>query len=318
MSDGDTTARTNPEANSEGRQEAAGAAAEASRLDADSASNPVPAQEPPVAATEGNGPDPEPKSTADASAPIAQPEQVAEAVADLTPEGSDRLPSAGQEAAAASEGERALPEAEEPIQDLATAPTPAIEGDPWARALYFDEDIEKHPAVRELRRVFPNDVLDVIRFRDETTIHVRTSQMREICYFLRDHDQLAINFLTDLTAVDMLRLRAAPRFDVVVQLYSIPNRIRLRLKAGVDDGATVPSLVPVWNGANWLEREAYDMFGVIFEGHPNLKRMLLPDDWDEGHPLRKDYPLRGWKEFPVYNTERTVPRVRTRWTGRGV
>jgi NADH-quinone oxidoreductase subunit C len=60
------------------------------------------------------------------------------------------------------------------------------------------------------------------------------------------------------------------------------------------------------------------MFGIIFEGHPNLKRMLLPDDWDEGHPLRKDYPLRGWREFPVFNTERTVGRVRTRWSGRGV
>jgi len=319
VSDGDTNARNNPEEQPQAQPEAAAAdaAAEASRLDAATAENPVPAQEPPTAATSGAGPEPEPKSVADASAPIAQPEQVAEAVADLAPEQGD-LPSAGQEAAAAAEGEQPLPEAEEPIQDLATTPAPAIEGDPWARALYFDEDIEKHPVVRELRRVFPDDVLDIVRFRDETTIHVRPAQLREICYFIRDHEQLAINFLTDLTAVDMLRMRTAPRFDVVVQLYSIPNRVRLRLKAGIDDGQTVPSLVPVWNGANWLEREAYDMFGVIFEGHPNLKRMLLPDDWDEGHPLRKDYPLRGWKEFPVYNTERTVPRVRTRWTGRGV
>ena len=59
------------------------------------------------------------------------------------------------------------------------------------------------------------------------------------------------------------------------------------------------------------------MFGIVFEGHPNLKRMLLPDDWDEGHPLRKDYPMRGWREFPVYNQERNVGRVRTRWSGRG-
>ncbi|MGC4189954.1 MAG: NADH-quinone oxidoreductase subunit C [Thermomicrobiales bacterium] len=316
MSDGDTNARTNPDQNAQGQAEAA--EAEANRLPGDTAQNPIPAPESPVAADSGNGPTPEPKATADASAPIAQPEQVAEVVADLAPEGRDMTPSAGQEFAAAAEGEQALPEAEEPIQDLATAPQPVIEGDPWARALYFDDDIEKHPVVRELRRVFPNDVLDIVRFRDETTIHVRPSQLREICYFIRDHDQLAINFLTDLTAVDMLRLRAAPRFDVVVQLYSIPNRVRLRLKAGIDDGETVPSLVPVWNGANWLEREAYDMFGIVFEGHPNLRRMLLADDWDEGHPLRKDYPLRGWKEFPVYNTERTVPRVRTRWTGRGV
>jgi NADH-quinone oxidoreductase subunit C len=92
----------------------------------------------------------------------------------------------------------------------------------------------------------------------------------------------------------------------------------LRLKAGCNDGEQVPSLVPLWNGANWLEREVYDMFGLIFEGHPNLKRILLADDWEEGFPLRKDYPLRGWREYPIYNTERTVPRVRTRWTGRGV
>jgi NADH-quinone oxidoreductase subunit C len=127
---------------------------------------------------------------------------------------------------------------------------------------------------------------------------------------------VSLNFLSDVTAVDMLRLRESPRFDVIVELYSLRNRTRLRLHAGVDEGQHVPSLVPLWNGANWLEREVYDMFGIIFDDHPNLKRILLPDDWSEGHPLRKDYPLRGWSEFPVYNTERTVARQRTRWTGR--
>lgn len=188
----------------------------------------------------------------------------------------------------------------------------------WSREAYTHEDIDQHPAVRILKAEFPGDVLDVIRFRDETTIHVRPELFREACRLLRDHDRVTMDFLTDLTAVDMLRLRTAPRFDVVAHLYSLRNRVRLRIKAGVDDGQAVPSLVPLWNGANWMEREAFDMFGIIFDGHPNLKRMLLPDDWDEGHPLRKDYPLRGWKEFPVYNTERTVPRLRTRWTGRGV
>ena len=114
------------------------------------------------------------------------------------------------------------------------------------------------------------------------------------------------------------RLRTEPRFDVVVLLYSLKNRVRLRLKAGCNDGEPVPSLVPLWNGANWLEREAYDMFGIVFDGHPNLRRILLPDDWDEGFPLRKDYPLRGWREYPTYNKGRTVGRTRTRWTGRGV
>lgn len=204
-----------------------------------------------------------------------------------------------------------------------TAPTGTVldtvpSVDPWARANYFDDDVEKHPAVRLLRERMPETIVQIVRFRDETTIHVQREALREICLLLRDDPNVSLNFLTDVTALDMLRLRVEPRFDVVVLLYSLRNRVRVRLKAGCNDGEPVPSLVPLWNGANWLEREAYDMFGINFEGHPNLKRMLLPDDWDEGFPLRKDYPLRGWKEYPSYNTERAVPRVRTRWTGRGV
>jgi NADH-quinone oxidoreductase subunit C len=188
--------------------------------------------------------------------------------------------------------------------------------DEWARERYFDDDLTQHPVVRELRAHYPDNLLDVVRFRNETTIYVTPAMWREIAFFLRDHAQIQLNFLTDLTAVDMLNLRTSPRFDVTATLYSIPNRVRLRMKASVNDGEAVPSLVPVWNGANWMERECYDMFGIFFEGHPNLRRMLLADDWDEGHPLRKDYPVRGWKDFPVYNVERTVKRADTRWTGR--
>jgi NADH-quinone oxidoreductase subunit C len=204
------------------------------------------------------------------------------------------------------------------VAEPAGAVTAAEPGDPWARELYFDADVERHPALRELRAAMPEVIVDVVRFRDETTIHVHREAYREVCRFLRDHPRLSFNFLSDTTAVDMLRLRETPRFDVVALLYSLPNRVRLRIKTGCDDGEPVPSLTPLWNGANWLEREIYDMFGIVLEGHPNLRRILLPDDWDEGHPLRKDYPLRGWGEFPVSNTERTVGRVRTRWSGRGV
>jgi NADH-quinone oxidoreductase subunit C len=217
-----------------------------------------------------------------------------------------------------TEGTSPQPETTELATTEVSSVQPEAPIDPWARPLYFDPDPEKHPAVRELRAQFGEAVVDVVRFRDETTIHVVSELLRDVCAFLRGHEQMAFIFLTDVTAVDMLRLRTEPRFDVVALLYSIKNRVRLRIKAGLDDGTSVPSLVPLWNGANWLEREAYDMFGIIFEGHPNLKRMLLPDTWDEGFPLRKDYPLRGWKEFPSYNSERTVGRVRTRWTGRGV
>jgi NADH-quinone oxidoreductase subunit C len=186
-----------------------------------------------------------------------------------------------------------------PVSDVEGLKEALLGDDAWSRDRWFHDDIEVHPALIVLRAAFPDAILDAVRFRE-------------------DEPRVQLNFLSDLTAVDMLRLRENPRFDVVAQLYSLRNRTRLRLKTGVDDGEPVPSLVPIWNGANWLERECYDMFGITFEGHPNMKRMLLPDDWDEGHPLRKDYPLRGWREFPVFNTERTVGRVRTRWTGRGV
>jgi NADH-quinone oxidoreductase subunit C len=198
----------------------------------------------------------------------------------------------------------------------AVVPTEPV--DPWARSNYTDENVEWHPAVRLLRERMPEAIVDIVRFRDETTIHVERESLRDVCALLRDDERTAFAMLSDLTAVDMLRLRVEPRFDVVALLYSIKNRVRLRIKAGCNDGEPVPSLVPLWNGANWLERECYDMFGIIFDGHPNLRRILLADDWDEGFPLRKDYPLRGWKEFPVMNTERTVARTRTRWTGRGV
>ena len=232
---------------------------------------------------------------------------------------------AGEEAAETAEA--ASIARESPDAAVASAPVSDVDGlkdallvddSAWSREHWFAEDIEVHPALIALRAAFPDAIVDAVRFRDETTIHVAREQWRNICLFLKDQPRLQINFLTDLTAVDMLRLRETPRFDVVAMLYSLPNRVRLRLKTGVNDGESVPSLVPIWNGANWLERECYDMFGIVFAGHPNLKRMLLPDDWAEGHPLRKDYPLRGWSEFPVYNTERTVGRVRTRWTGRGV
>ncbi len=230
---------------------------------------------------------------------------------------AERDPQDSQEAAAIAR--------ESPDAAVASAPVSNVEGlkeallddEEWSRDRWFHDDIEMHPALFVLRSVFPESIVDAVRFRDETTIHVARERWREICLFLRDHPRVRLNFLSDLTAVDMLRLRQSPRFDVVAQLYSLPNRVRVRLKTGVDDGEPVPSLVPIWNGANWLERECYDMFGITFEGHPNLKRMLLPDDWAEGHPLRKDYPLRGWSEFPVLNTERPVGRVRTRWTGRG-
>jgi NADH-quinone oxidoreductase subunit C len=191
------------------------------------------------------------------------------------------------------------------------ADTPSRE--PWHTGHWGPTNPDEHPAVLALRRELPDAFEDAASFRDEVTVRVSRERLRDVVQFLRDDHELRYNMLSDLTAVDMLRLREDPRFDVVVQLYSIPRRQRLRVKAGFNDGEPVPSLVPLFAGANWLEREAYDMFGIVFEGHPDLRRMLLAEDWDEGHPLRKDYPLRGYREYVQPGFEEPAPRVKSRF-----
>ena len=182
----------------------------------------------------------------------------------------------------------------------------------WATGYWGPTDPEAHPAVLAVRERFPEAFLDAVNFRDEMTVRVERSRLRDVVEFLRDQPDLRYNMLSDETAVDMVRLRAEPRFDIVAQLYSIPNRVRLRIKAGVNDGETVPSLVPIHAAANWFEREIYDMFGIVFEDHPDLRRILLADDWDEGHPLRKDYPLRGFREYVQPGFRNPAPRIRSR------
>lgn len=181
----------------------------------------------------------------------------------------------------------------------------------WVYSGYWgplDENV--HPAVVALRAALPGVVKEVTIFRDEVTVHVVAGQLVEVATLLRDADDLAYRHVSDLTAVDMLGLRRSPRFDVVLTLYSIKHRKRLRLKAAVDEGQPCPSLTGVYKAAGWLEREVYDMFGITFEGHPDLRRMLLPEDWDEGHPLRKDYPIRGYKQYVQPGFENPVPRIR--------
>ncbi|CAA9542767.1 MAG: NADH-ubiquinone oxidoreductase chain C [uncultured Thermomicrobiales bacterium] len=272
----------------------------------------------PNASTDGNQPDtPQPnRKYIDDETPspaIADPAETIAAVTEPTAAPAEHLSTSTESAGEIVDPDsgRTHPEGGDESSALTSAADPS-----GARADWYDDDVERHPALRVLRDLMPDAVIAAVRFRNETTLHVEPQALREVCILLQRDPRTSLTFLSDLTAVDMLRLREAPRFDVVVQLYSLRYRTRVRLKAGIEDGESVPSLVPIWNGANWLEREVYDMFGLQFEGHPNLKRILLADDWSEGHPLRKDYPLRGWSEYPVYNTERTVARVRTRWTGR--
>ena len=144
-------------------------------------------------------------------------------------------------------------------------------------------------AVLKLKERFADAILDVKEFRGEVTVTVKKEEILEVLKCLKT--DLRFNFLTDVTAVDYLG--QDPRFMVVYQLYSIPNRERIRIKAPVGGAnPSIDSATALWSTANWLEREVYDLMGITFNNHPDLRRILMTDDW-VGHPLRKDYPLQG-------------------------
>lgn len=149
---------------------------------------------------------------------------------------------------------------------------------------------ENNRAVLKLKEKFAASIIDVVEFRGEVTVTVAKDAIVEILSFLKQ--SLQFNQLTDLTAVDYLG-KNEDRFMMVYQLLSISNKDRLRIKTPVAEAdCRIPTASQVWKTANWLEREVYDMFGITFDGHPDLRRILMTDDW-VGHPLRKDYPLQG-------------------------
>lgn len=144
--------------------------------------------------------------------------------------------------------------------------------------------------VQKLKERFPDSVLDTYSFRGDNTVVIKKEDIIEVCRFLKSDPELSFDFLSDLCGVDYMGRE--PRFEVVYHLFSIDRHHRIRLKAMVGEGEKIPSVVGIWSTADWHEREAFDMYGIVFEGHPNLTRILMPEDWD-GHPLRKDYPLKG-------------------------
>jgi NADH dehydrogenase I D subunit len=148
-------------------------------------------------------------------------------------------------------------------------------------------------SVQALQEQFPGSVLDASSFRGETTVVVRAADILPICRFLRDDPGLAYDLCVFVSALDQLDLGHAPRFVAIYQLYSLQNRCRLRLHAPLSgEPPAVDSVASIWPAADWHERETFDLFGIQFKGHPELRRILLPYDW-VGHPLRKDYALGG-------------------------
>ena len=157
--------------------------------------------------------------------------------------------------------------------------------------------------IEHLRKLLDADLQDAAVVQDQIVLRIPASSIQQVLAALRDDKYAAFNQLSDLTAVDYPE--RPERFELVYQLLSMRNNMRLRLLAAVGEGQAVPSVTTVFSAANWAEREVWDMFGIFFAGHPDLRR-LLTDYGFEGHPLRKDFPLTGHVEVRYDDTLRRV------------
>ena len=164
---------------------------------------------------------------------------------------------------------------------------------PFAPAITDLEQLKEHPAIARLRN-WNSAVVEGAKFdREEISIYIERSSIREACALLRDDPNCPFNYLSDVSCVDWYP--SAPRFEVIYHLLSIPRKERVRLKVRLeDDNPSLESVTSVWPSANFFEREVFDLFGIRFTGHPYLRRIQMPEDW-EGHPLRKDYPVEGYR-----------------------
>ena len=173
-----------------------------------------------------------------------------------------------------------------------------------------DEWVDLNPddcvELRLIQEHFPGSVVQTRLFRGEKTIVIKRDNVVGICKLLRDAKETNYNYLSDITCFDRLDImdeddETEMRFEVIYNLYSMGTFQRLRLKAQVsEDDAAIDTVEVIWPNANWNEREVYDMFGIVFNNHSDLRRILMPDDW-VGHPLRKDFPLGGEEIEFTYN-----------------
>ncbi len=152
--------------------------------------------------------------------------------------------------------------------------------------------------VTALQREHPDWITEIIDALGEVTLIVPAAHIVELCSKLKSGADPKFDFLSDICGGDR-GVEEEPRFEVNYHLFSTTKHHRLRLKVLLnEDNAHVPTVTGVWRTANWHERETFDLFGIIFDGHPDLRRILLPDDW-QGHALRKDFPLRGYEPYSL-------------------
>jgi NADH-quinone oxidoreductase subunit C len=194
--------------------------------------------------------------------PVGEPAPVA-----AKPTATPQAPAAGAPGKPAAPAKPATP----------PAPRPVVKPEPWSS-----------PLLEELNKRFPASITDPLVFRNQPYLTVSKESLIGVCEFLKSDEGGAYTYLVDETALDYPN--RGKRFEVIYVLYSFKRNDRLRLKVLIGEKENLPSVAAVWPTANWLEREVFDMFGVQYEGHPDLRRILLPEEW-VGHPLRKDYDI---------------------------
>lgn len=154
------------------------------------------------------------------------------------------------------------------------------------------DEIRNMPVIAALQARDSSSVADAVMHAGQLAVYIDPGKMLDVCRYLKQEQQFTR--LSAVTAVDWFPME--PRFEVVYLLHSMERRdVRLRLKCRLDGAqAEIDSVTSIWRGANWYEREVFDLFGIVFRGHPDLTRIMMPDHW-EGHPLRKDFPVYGYK-----------------------
>jgi len=228
-----------------------------------------------------------PASGAEEKPMVQKPAEPSRAASPADPSPSQDAPASSKPptpsaAAPATPAAPGTPAAKPPVPAAAApkaAAPPAKEAPP--KPLPLDNEL-----VQKLKVRFGDAIREATLDRKQAIVTIAVEQLREISRYCRDEEKF--DMLVDLTAVDWPKREK--RFDVILILYSFAKNERVRLKGHAGETEPVPSVCEIWPAANWLERECYDMFGIVFEGHPDLKRILMPDEW-QGHPLRKDYDI---------------------------
>ena len=183
----------------------------------------------------------------------------------------------------------APPAAEKPAPPKAAPAAGHKPAPPAKKGPVITVDITGDALIDSIRERFGEAITEADATLGQQILRVKKESYVELCNYLHDNEDALFDMCTDLTAVHWPE-RSGQEFEVVILLYSVPKNRRLRVKVSLADGEACPSVTPIWAGADWMEREVFDMFGIRFDGHPDLRRILLPEDWP-GHPLRKEYPI---------------------------